>query len=180
MPAGVGPTRAERQRAQTVVEFSLVAPVLILMLFLLIDFGRLVYTYGAISWAAREGARLATLDISQTSDCAILQRVEQVGRGFPITPDPHSIAPNSDPNNPSGTNQPSQPPAGQGFVYIWPAVATANPPDSNCNGLVRNVTASAQMVAVEIQYTYQPLLPLFNSFVPNMTIKTVSVVRTEY
>src|SRR6202011_1681898 len=78
--------RRHRSNAQSMVEFSLVAPVLIVMLFLMIDFGRLVYTFGAISWATREGARLISLAPQQTTDCAVLQRVEQVGRGFPLSP----------------------------------------------------------------------------------------------
>ena len=40
------------------VEFALISPVVIIMLFLCIDFARLVYTYAAVSWAAREAARV--------------------------------------------------------------------------------------------------------------------------
>ncbi len=153
------------------------------MLLLMIDFGRLVYTYAAISWAAREGARMATMATSQSSDCAILRRVEDVGRGFPITPDAGSKAPNNDPNTAGSGNNPTPPgsiPPGLGYVYIWPAVATASPIDANCNGQPRNVTGSSQTVAVQIQYKYQPLIPLFSEFIPNITLNTISVVRTEY
>lgn len=165
------------------VEFALVAPILLMMLLLMIDFGRLAYTYSAISWAAREGARMATLSASQSSDCAILRRVEDVGRGFPLTPDAGSIAPNNDPNNAASGNNPtpaSSIPAGVGYVYIWPAVATRAPIDGNCNGQPRNVTGSSSTVAVQIQYRYQPLIPLFSEFIPNITLNTISVVRTEY
>ncbi len=173
--------RSSHQCAQSMVEFALVAPVLLLMLFLMMDFGRLVYTYGAIAWAAREGARLATLDASQTSDCAILQRVESVGRGFPLVPDPNSVAGNSDPNSPVPPKVPTNPPPlGQGYIYIWPAVATAAPVDANCAGNPRQVTSTANMVAVQILYAYQPMLPMFSNFVPNITVKVISVVRTEY
>jgi len=171
------------------VEFAVVAPVLFLMLFLLIDFGRLVYTYGAISWATREGARLASLIPQQYSDCAILQRVESVGRGFPITADPNSVKGNSDPNaSPPGPVAPTPPLPGQGFVYIYPAVA-ASPPDAgaNCNGVPAGLprpqaggTPPLRNVAVQVQYGYQPLIPLISSFVPNITVRIISVVRTEY
>lgn len=47
----------ERSRGQALVEFSLVFPVFILLLFGLIDLGRLVYANNALAEAAREGAR---------------------------------------------------------------------------------------------------------------------------
>jgi Flp pilus assembly protein TadG len=159
------------------VEFALVAPLTILMVLLLIDFSRLVYTYAAISWAAREGARMVALAPNIASDCAALQRVEQVGRGFPLSADPNSISGNTDPNSP-GTPGPTTPvPAGQGYVYIYPAVATT-PPDTNCSGQPRNPVAHD--VAVEVQYGYTPLVPLFQTFIPNLTIKSISVVHVEY
>ncbi len=162
------------------VEFALLCPALIIMLFLLIDFGRLVYTFGAIAWATREGARLISLEPQQATDCLVLQRVEAVGRGFPLSPDPNSIAGNTDPNNPSGSLVPSTPPAGQGFIYIWPAVAPKVPQDTNCNGAPRLGSATARDVAVQVQYTYVPMMPLISSFVPQINVKTISVVHTEY
>ncbi len=169
-------------RGQSLVEFSLLAPVLFMMLFLMIDFGRLVYTYGAIAWATREGARLASLEPQANTDCPILQRVEQVGRGFPITPDPNSLANNSNPNQPVPPLAPTTPPSGQGYVYIWPAVATRTPQDNpaNCTGAARKTAPGAQDVAVQIEYSYVPLIPLLRGFVPNLTITTISVVHTEY
>lgn len=49
-------------RGQTLVEFALVAPILILLLLALFDLGRAVYAYNTVSNAAREGARLAIVD----------------------------------------------------------------------------------------------------------------------
>ena len=172
-----------RSNAQSLVEFSLVAPVLIVMLFLLIDFGRLVYTFGAISWATREGARMISLAPQQTTDCAVLQRVEQVGRGFPLTPDPNSLVGNTDPNNPGPPLAPTSNdliPPGQGYIYVWPAVSTAVPQDSHCNGLPRKVSQTARDVSVQVKYKWQPLMPVIASIVPSFTITTISVVHTEY
>ena len=42
---------------QALVEFALVLPIFLLLLFGLIDVGRLVYTWNALNQAAREGAR---------------------------------------------------------------------------------------------------------------------------
>ncbi len=165
------------------VEFALVAPLLVMMIFLMIDFGRLVYTYGAISWATREGARLASLKPQVKTDCAILQRVVEVGRGFPLTPDPNSIAGNADPNNPGSSSiKPTTPPPGQGYVYIYPAVAPSYPQlPNNCAGTQTRKTSSQFLdVAVQVQYSYVPLIPLISSFVPNIQVRTISVVQTEF
>src|ERR1700716_694119 len=168
--------RDNRSRGQSMVESAIVAPIAVVMILLLIDFSRLVYTYAAISWASREGARLVSLAPNINTDCPALRRVEQVGRGFPIVADPNSVWGNQDPNG-GGAPGPTTPAAGQGYVYIYPAVAT-NPPDTNCTGQARN--PDAHDVAVEIHYGYTPIVPMFRSFVPDITIKTISVVHVEY
>jgi Flp pilus assembly protein TadG len=52
-------TRADRGAAA--VEFALVLPVLLLLLFGIIDFGRMVHAKVTLTEAAREGARTAAL-----------------------------------------------------------------------------------------------------------------------
>ncbi len=181
-----GTRKPQPGQGQTLVEFALVAPLLLLMVFLTIDFGRLVYTYGAIAWAAREGARLASLQPQETSDCAIYQSVEAAGQGFPLSPDPNSLVGNSDPNNPTGTLRPTLPPAGQGYIYVWPAVSTARPQDSgaNCMGRPRSGGSGSGLaihdVAVQVQFTYTPMVPLIGSFIGTIPIKTISVFHSEY
>ena len=54
----------ERGRGQSLVEFALVIPVFLLMLFGLIDVGRFVYLNSTLSQAAREGARLGSVEAS--------------------------------------------------------------------------------------------------------------------
>lgn len=46
-----------RSRGQALVEFALAIPIFLVLLFGLVDIGRLVYVNNAISQAAREGAR---------------------------------------------------------------------------------------------------------------------------
>ena len=48
--------RRDRSRGQSVVEFALVLPILLLLLAATIDFGRLFYLYVAVNNAAKEGA----------------------------------------------------------------------------------------------------------------------------
>jgi hypothetical protein len=168
------------QRSQSLVEFSLVAPVFLVIIFIAVDVGRLLYTFSAISSAARDGARIASLQASIYTDCEIIQQTELVGQGFPLRMDPSSLAGNSDPNNPSGTLQPTVPPPNVGYVYIWPAVATANPPDNNCDSTVaRAISPSVKHVAVEVQYKFIAMTPFISQWTNGFVIRTVSVVGTE-
>jgi hypothetical protein len=172
--------RARSQRSQALVEFAIVSPVFLLIVFSAIDISRLLYAYTAISSAARDGARTASLATSLFTDCQIIQEVELVGQGFPVKMDPNSLVGNSDPNNPAGLLQPTIPPPNTGYAYIWPAVATAYPPDSNCSSSQqRAVSQSVKHVAVEVQYNFTPLLPIVGTFAPNIIVKTISVVTTE-
>jgi hypothetical protein len=171
-----------RQHAQSMVEFALIAPVIFFLLFLLIDFGRLVYTYSAVSWSAREAARVVSMQPQAASDCLALSVAESTSQGFILKPDENSIAGNSDPNGTGTPNADQHPQAGLGKIYIWPAVATAAPADApaNCNGSPRAIAPTVQDVAVQIKYTFLPLMPLISNIIPPITITTISVVHTEY
>ena len=59
--------RARRQRGQTLVEFALIVPIFALLLFALLDFGRVVYVQNTITQAAREAIRVAMLEPSDSS-----------------------------------------------------------------------------------------------------------------
>lgn len=162
------------------VEFAILAPILLMMFFLTIDFGRLVYVYSAIAWAAREGGRMASLEPQKATDCLIYQRVLQAAQGLSLAPDPNSLVNDSNPNAPAPPLQPATPPPGQGYIYIFPAVSTTTPQyPNNCTGDPRSNSKSFP-VAVQIQYTYAPLATWFSDFLPNITLRTISVVSTEY
>lgn len=183
MGRGRNPSGQRRgARAQALVEFALVSPVLLMVAFATIDFGRLVYTYAAISSAARDGSRILSLQSEQQSDCLAIQRMEAVGQGFPLHMDPNSLSGDTDPNNPGAPLAPSKPPAGYGYIYIWPAVATTAPQDSgtNCNGNQRGGSQTVKHVAVEIQYNFQPLTPFVASLTSGFVVKTIAVVQVEY
>ena len=65
----VDQTRAQRGRSgQAVVEFALILPVFMLMLFGAIEFGRAYYTLHLLTNAAREGARTGALPEQLESD----------------------------------------------------------------------------------------------------------------
>jgi hypothetical protein len=178
--SNTGSRRLRGQRSQALVEFSMVAPLFLIVIFAAIDISRLLYTYTAISSAARDGARTASFQTAIYSDCQIIQEVELVGQGFPVKMDPNSIAGDSDPNNPGGALQPSVPPPNVGYAYIWPAVATADPPDSNCSsGTPRAVSQTVKHVAVEVQYHFVPWTPFIAQLTNGIIVKTTSVITVE-
>ena len=58
--------RRRRERGQSLVEFGLILPIFLLIVFGIIDLGRAVYAYHTINNAAREAGRVAVVD--QTFD----------------------------------------------------------------------------------------------------------------
>ena len=58
---------ARDSRGQSLVEFALVVPVLVVILFAIIEFGRLWMTVNVLTSAAREGARVAAVTAPNTS-----------------------------------------------------------------------------------------------------------------
>jgi Flp pilus assembly protein TadG len=54
--------RRAHGRGQSLVEFGLVLPIFLLIVFGIIDFGRAVFAYSTLNNAAREAARVAVVD----------------------------------------------------------------------------------------------------------------------
>jgi Flp pilus assembly protein TadG len=75
--------RPQRRRAQAIVEIALVAPVLVLALSIVVDFGRMFYYDIAVKGAVREGARYA-IDTSRT-DAEIAAAVRRAAPGITVT-----------------------------------------------------------------------------------------------
>jgi hypothetical protein len=59
---------------QALVEFALILPIFLILLFGIIDFGRYVYTANSLNNAAREGARIGSVGIRPSPDCDGLSR----------------------------------------------------------------------------------------------------------
>ncbi len=90
------------RRGAAVVEFAIVAPVLLLLILGMIEYGRLVMVQQVITNATREGARQAVLDGATTSgvrtivnDFLAASRVS--GAVVTVTPDPPNTAAFGDP-----------------------------------------------------------------------------------
>jgi len=64
--------RGKKQRGQSLVEFALIAPLFLLLVFGIVDFGIAFYSWITITNAAREGARLGAV---QGTEAEITSRV---------------------------------------------------------------------------------------------------------
>jgi len=70
-------SRSVRREGQALVEFALVLPVFLLIVFGVFDLGRAVYAYNTVANAAREGARVASVNqIVSSPDCNESKPVE--------------------------------------------------------------------------------------------------------
>lgn len=67
--------RRRRSAGQSMVEFALILPLFLLLVFGVLDFGRAVYADSTITNAAREGARFGIITPSPTS--AVQAKVQQ-------------------------------------------------------------------------------------------------------
>ena len=63
--------RARRDSAQSIVEFAIVLPLFLLLLFGLIDFSRLLFTYVSLANGAREMARIASVSTNWSSNASV-------------------------------------------------------------------------------------------------------------
>ncbi|WP_422444893.1 TadE family protein [Thermoanaerobacterium sp. DL9XJH110] len=62
------------QKGQAMVELALILPVIVLILFGILEFGRIFYSYIVITYAAREGARAGAVG---KTDAEIIARVRE-------------------------------------------------------------------------------------------------------
>ena len=61
------------RRGATAVEFSLILPALLLLLFGIVEFGRLLWTQSALHFAVEEAARCATVDAANCGSASAVQ-----------------------------------------------------------------------------------------------------------
>ena len=61
-------TNVRDDRGQSLVEFALTLPMLLVVMFMITEFGRALYQYNVLAQATREGARLAVVSGSATAE----------------------------------------------------------------------------------------------------------------
>lgn len=179
------------------VEFALVAPVLLLIVFGIIDLGRLIYTYVTLSQAANEGARVAVQGQApffvEPHNSDVEEAVRQHAIGV--------ILANPCPNGPIGASVNNPPPANQGYLYITQPIAifeqpapVPSPPSqtnpnapggergSNAPGCWAPFQAAGHTtLQVTIVYNFAPLTPIVRELVTNhIVLRVYADYRTEY
>ncbi len=161
------------------------SPVLLLLLFGVIDMGRAIFYYDTLNHAAREGARVAARASNQLpTNADVLSAVSAQMLGVPVTQP-----------CPQGPISTSTPPQNAAWLYVTepapPGVAETNPPP-NAPGGDYPAAAAGGCSAVnpatgndQLQVTLRFNLVLITPIVAQVTadhvvITAAAVYRTEY
>jgi Flp pilus assembly protein TadG len=178
------PRRRRRQRAQSMVEVALVLPIFLVLLFVTVDVARGAYTWVMIGQDAESAARQAALNGNSTSDCAAINAVVTSGNGVALSADPKSILGDGDP---SSSTAPWTPPttANAGYLYIFHAQATANPPASNCTNSTPGsgslaARASGGTVTAVVNFDFVPWTPLASQLFSKIVLTAQATEQVQY
>jgi len=76
--------RISREEGVAAVEFAIILPLLCLILFGVLEFGRVWSQYQLFQGAAREGARCAAVKATEFSDCNIQEEVNQAAEPYEV------------------------------------------------------------------------------------------------
>jgi hypothetical protein len=152
---------SKRSRGQALVEFALVIPVFLVMLFAVIDAGRLIYLNSTVSQAAREAARLASVEASWigSSDPACGMS------GGPVCP---ANASGLTTHAVSAANRMMSPFAPVGTADLTMRCDTSSPPSGSWSGNTCAPGANASsgsVVSVRVRSTFVPLTPVLSQLV---------------
>jgi TadE-like protein len=173
------------QSSQALIEFALISPVLLLLLFGIIDIGRAVFYYDTVSHAAREGARSAVIAPNTLpTNADVLTTVTSQLIGVPVTQP-----------CPQGPITAATPPGNAAWLYVTepdpPSTVETNPP-MNAPGGEYPAVASGGCSAVnpagnnaQLQVTVRFNLILITPVIAQATanhivISAASIFRTEY
>jgi Flp pilus assembly protein TadG len=155
--------KRRKSRGQAMVEFSLLAGLLFLMVMGIFDFGRAIAVYINIAEAAHEGARQLVLRSNYAStppDSVIINATlaKIGGGGMVLTEDPCLT-------NPTPCTSPSTPTVpNTGFIWLSPNRTTGN----------RNV-------AVRVTYLFAPMTGMIANLTGAQFVMTAgSSMRAEY
>jgi hypothetical protein len=173
------------QRSQALIEFSLVSPVLLLLLFGIVDIGRAVFYYDTVSHAAREGARVAVHASNPLpTNADVLTTVTSQIIGAPVSaPCPQGPVTSAVPPdntawlyitqpNPPATVQPSPPPNAPGGEYSAAAAGS-------CSAVVP--AGGNQPLQITIRFNLILITPVVAQATANRILITAAAIfRTEY
>ncbi len=157
-----------RERGQSTVELVLLVPLLLTLIFLIFEFGRVFGSWLIMTNAAREGARFGvTQTFGTSSNSAIMSRVQQTAQFLTVQ---------------AVSCQNNQPPSGSTSCIN---ITWVTCPNANYTSLCGNT--SDGFVAVMAVYQVQTLMPI-TAWIPfigainypgSLTVTGLSTMRTE-
>lgn len=147
-----------RSRGQGLVEFALVIPIFLVMLFGIIDVGRYVYMSSTLSQAAREGARLAATEAAWIGKTTANDPACNAAHG-PVCP-PNVAALETDVT--AAANRMMAPFGSVDHVYISCNVPGSAPTTKNWSGVSCPTTSrkAGNIVSVRVDLTFRPITPV--------------------
>lgn len=177
--------RTRGQESQALIEFALISPLLLLLIFGIIDIGRAVFYYDTLNHAAREGARVAIRASSITpTNANVLDTVTQQVVGVSVTePCPQGPITSATPPanaawlyitepNPPGSVEVSPPMNAPGGEYPAPATGSCSAVNPAVNNANLQITLRMNLVLIT---------PIISQATANRILLTaVAVFRTEY
>ena len=182
------PRQAGRRRGQTsqaLIEFALISPVLLLLLFGIVDIGRAVFYYDTVNHAAREGARTAVrASGSLPTNADVLATVTRQMIGAPVS-QPCPQGPVTSATPPSNTawlyiTEPNPPTTVEAAPLMnapggeYPAVAAGS-----CSAV--NPAANNAPIQVTVRFNLVLITPVISQATANrIVIRAAAIFRTEY
>lgn len=150
--------RRTRSRGQGLVEFALIFPVLVLVLFGIFDFGRAIYAYNTLANASRAGVRVAIVN----------QNVPNLGcgGGSGVTP-------------PDTTKVSAQDCAQQAAISLAGATATVTYKDITDTNPCAPVQVGC-LAIVKTAYAFHPITPIISSLVGTINLSSTSKEPVEF
>jgi Flp pilus assembly protein TadG len=154
--------RGRRSRGQTLVEFALVFPIFIFLLFAVIDGGRFVFVNSAVSNAAREGARLASVEASYrgSTDASCGSAAGPVCPANDAALLTHITA---------AANRQMTPFGSVSNVYLSCVASGGAAPTGNWTGSTCGAPDSGGSVSVRVTYTWRALTPVISNILGAIT-----------
>lgn len=142
-----------RSRGQGLVEFALVLPLVMFMVFGVLDFGRAVFTYNTVSEAARVAGRKALVDQNRTD-------VRNAAIAAAVT---------------LGLNS-----TNVAVCFKVPDTAERDCNEAIVDTCPRSQRVVGCLAIVTVKTTYRPITPLLAQLFPQFNLSATSVVALEY
>ena len=173
------------QQSQALIEFALISPLLLLLVFGIIDIGRALFYYDTLNHAAREGARTAVRASSALpTNPEVLNTVTQQFIGAPVA-EPCA----------QGPVTAAVPPANTAWLYVTepnpPGLVETTPPmnapggefPASATGLCSAINPAAGNAPLQVTLRFNLILitPIISQVTADHILLTAATVyRTEY